>query len=316
MKKFIIVLFAILAFSACKNTNNDSQNELYLLMASQSHWKYQNEKTFYGTISDAFYDNGNFYFINGNRNIVLSNDAITWYSYSSDIESMMAHNNIFCCSTNYNYSCSNSCAVYSVSKDPFEDGDSNTRDYVTGISYCNNRFIVGSSASRVNWSTDGKTWDAGNISDIPTYAKVSIKSFVYGNGVYIAQAGDSGGLLYSTDLKNWTPLYNVPEGNIIFTGDRFIAIGEPNKVLFSTDGITWNSVDSPITNDVFTSIAYGDNLIYAGTKAGKLFYSADDGTTWKQDKSPFTRSIQAIVYGNGMFWAIDDASNMATYKPS
>ena len=61
-------------------------------------------------------------------------------------------------------------------------------------------WVAGGWTSGIFYSTDGKVWTQGNITD------TRIESLYYDNGIWIAGNGNSspGGTYYSFDGKNWT----------------------------------------------------------------------------------------------------------------
>ena len=116
---------------------------------------------------------------------------------------------------------------------------SSTSDGSVNLSFCNNRFVA-LHRSRVYTSTDGKTWTkVGDISGWYTDAtSVMLSNIVYGkyNNSYCYMVGTSNPdnnttgygqcLLKSTDLLNWTLVYDYRNYNAERYGQHLCNIGD------------------------------------------------------------------------------------------
>ena len=111
--------------------------------------------------------------------------------------------------------------------------------------------------------------------------KQNIKSVAYGNGVFIAAAGDR--ILRSTDGENWTlaRMTNtaVTTGNqltrVIFGDGKFLVCGEFYFYITSDNGITWTEFSSP---SGMAYAAYGDGKFYLSCTGGSGIAQVDLST--------------------------------------
>lgn len=109
----------------------------------------------------------------------------------------------------------------------------------------------------------------------------NIKSVAYGNGVFIAAAGDR--ILKSTDGENWTlaRMTNtaVTSGNqltrAIFGDGKFLVCGEFYFYITSDNGITWTEFSSP---SGMAYAAYGDGKFYLSCTGGSGIAQVDLST--------------------------------------
>ena len=179
------------------------------------------------------------------------------------------------------------------------------------ICYGNGKYIaVGYSQSAI-YSTNGNSWTVFNMPEAYNW-----NSVCYGNDKYVAVAYNSEYAAYSTDGTSWE-LALLPSNDkwykVIYGNNKFIAInkeGEQNKVIYSTDGITWNNVNIGEANDTtkIMDICYGNGKFIIVTKDdtktnNKFFYSTD-GITWTTILAPVDRAWNCIAYGGGKFVAI------------
>jgi photosystem II stability/assembly factor-like uncharacterized protein len=91
-----------------------------------------------------------------------------------------------------------------------------------------------------------------------------VNKIAYGNGVFIAVAGDGGNLIWrSTDSLSWSSV-DVGEidpywHDVIYADGKFVIVGDASRVFFSMDGgVTWTreATDAGFTNSWLTGIAY------------------------------------------------------------
>ena len=173
-----------------------------------------------------------------------------------------------------------------------------------------------STSSNHLFSTDGQSWEEKSNSSVAMYcATYGVEKFVSlgKNGLYLS--------CYHTDLQgnmsaNKTVVSTTnthrPDA-IIYTGSRYLAIGEKNYAIYSTDGETWVELSTlPAASgfETWQALANNDETIVALTGNSSGFntqtfaYSTDNGDTWAQGTMPISVNWRAITYGNGKFVAI------------
>ena len=209
---------------------------------------------------------------------------------------------------------------------------------INSICYGNGKFVAGGTSGKMAYSSDGITWT--QVSDSP-FGSSSIYSVYHGNGKFVA-GGTSWKMAYSTDGVTWTKVPNSTFGNnttifsICYEKGKYVAVGGyrassmtittyHGKMAYSTDGVTWTSIDISAFRDYrIYSICYGNgkfvavggspDTIIQGTSTGaggKMAYSTD-GVNWTEVDSPFgSSSIHSTYYGNGKFVAGGNGGKIA-----
>jgi len=233
-----------------------------------------------------------------------------------------------------------------------------------GVTYGNGLFVAvgfdtSAYGSRIMTSTDATTWSNSTT----TFNNTFLNGVVYGNNTYVAAGGNSttAFIVSSTDGANWTsrspatvetsntsipsgfrrwtntsPISNstnniLPYFNSVTYGNGlFVAVGygnilHPALIQFSTDAITWSSLNRSIVNE-FVSVNYGGEYflatglrsIYSST-LGSESYSVEFGTGTKYYEASlpsFTNTYSSVIYGSsygdGVYTAIGE--NGAIFK--
>jgi hypothetical protein len=95
----------------------------------------------------------------------------------------------------------------------------------------------------------------------------------------------------------------VAYGNGLFVAVAFTGTG--NRVMTSTDGITWTIRTSPADNNWY-SVTYGNSafVAVAYTGVGNRVMTSTDGITWTIRTSPADNNWRGVTYGNGLFVAV------------
>ena len=144
----------------------------------------------------------------------------------------------------------------------------------------------------------------GSLSDKPWY------SVCYGNGKYVAVAGNSNYFAYSTDGINWT------EGTISSTGrswysvcygnGKYVAVaGNSNYFAYSTDGINWTEGTISSTGRDWGPVCYGNDKFVVVAYHSNYFAYSTDGITWTESTiSDTNRTWNSVCYGNDKFVAV------------
>ena len=128
----------------------------------------------------------------------------------------------------------------------------------------------------------------------------------YNNTIYAGTSMD--GILLSTDYgKTWVKKNNGltnPIARTIGFNNGKIYTGTSAGLFSSADnGDHWSAIGSSLVQYTITSIAFKDNLIFAGTWDAGMFRSADAGITWTPVNtgllSPYIRCI--LIKGENIF---------------
>ena len=172
-------------------------------------------------------------------------------------------------------------------------------------------------SSKYLFSTDGQSWEEKSNSSYATYCAT------YGAEKFVSLGNTGGNYLYCRhiDLQGNMSANKIVVSTsnthkpaaMIYTGTRYLAIGEKNYAIYSTDGETWAEISTLPTVSGFETwgaLANNGKTIVALTTSSAGFntqtfaYSTDDGDTWTQGTMPIAVSWESIAYGNGKFVAI------------
>ena len=160
----------------------------------------------------------------------------------------------------------------------------------------NGNFYAGTNSSGIYISDlSGQNWNPKR-SGISGAWDVRAFGFTSGNefaGVY--NSGD--GVVTSTNNGfNWSHTPNVDNIFSIAISGSHIYSGTTNGVYLSNDnGVTWNLVNTGLTNLYVNALATRGDTIYAGTYAG-IFKSTNNGTSWNNIYSSANNSRAVFAF--------------------
>ena len=158
------------------------------------------------------------------------------------------------------------------------------------------------------------TWTHGTMPSTQRW-----ESVCYGNGKYVAVAGVSNIMAYSTDGINWTEA-NMPTNqswtSVCYGNGKFVAVGNFGTA-YSTNGINWIEGTMPSSGSGgWTSVCYGDGkfVAVAYIDTNIMAYSTD-GITWTVGTMPGdSEKWESVCYGNGKYVAVAGVSNIMAYS--
>lgn len=159
----------------------------------------------------------------------------------------------------------------------WKTGSYNVGFNVLNIAYCNDKFLgfTGSGSSfKIVYSYDGISWTI--TSDVlPSQWKNDWGSFAYGNGVYIARSNDSG-FMYSTDGLSWE------------------SISVPSVRPGTTTSCLWNKIT--YFKGKFIATAYGRDCVITSV----------DGKNWEFVILPEKQYSQILVEYKDKLYSFDN----------
>jgi photosystem II stability/assembly factor-like uncharacterized protein len=181
------------------------------------------------------------------------------------------------------------------------------------VCYGQGKYVAKSnSTGRVYTSPDAVTWTmTGAIGE-------QIYGLTYGNGLFVAVGGNYnewGSIYTSSDAITWTKqevTFLFPLFRVVYTGARFVAVGQAGIIVESSDGLTWTEVSSRLTKRTLNSIAYGNNLLIATMNyvyEHALYLSSDGGASWTTlPHLPGDVLVNRIKFMDGFFYAFCGSS--------
>jgi len=141
------------------------------------------------------------------------------------------------------------------------------------------------------------------------------RGVIYGNSLYVAVARTgTNRVMTSSDAITWTAR-NVPIGNyesVAFGSGTFVAVAS-NNVIYSTDGINWST--STVNAYSWNSVTYGNGVFVAVANTGsrRIMYTSNPATGWTEPA--VTNKVWNSVYYNtfyGLFMIVGTETDVYT----
>lgn len=155
-------------------------------------------------------------------------------------------------------------------------------------------------------SPDGKAW-----SDHSLAAGESFFDVAHGSGRFVAtgwlEARKAYAIFTSPDGKAWKAFeYDKWKrlSAILWTGDRFVIVGDSGTILTSPDGEAWKPALSG-TRHALRKAVKGDSLLVAVGDSGMVVTSRD-GDAWTAQAPVKRFNFKQVAYGGGRFVATAD----------
>lgn len=178
--------------------------------------------------------------------------------------------------------------------------------------YAENKFIVAQYHQIIFSEDKGVTWKSATDEDIPSYKK----AFIYANKKFVAVGYNySDKKVYarcSADLVHWeSKIVGIDTSDIMdiaYGNNVFVAVGmkiddnSKGVILYSYNGLDWQSVALPENTVCVSSVAYGSNKFVAvcdGTVRVAIY--SVDGINWTTTPLPITISSRVIDYLDNKF---------------
>ena len=169
------------------------------------------------------------------------------------------------------------------------------------VTYANGKFVaIGQNFSQ--YSTNGSSWTEGT--NVPSQNWYGL---AYGNGKFVAISGDSTStkVMYSLDGEDWsTSGITQPSSGrwsaIAYGNNKFVAVGRENKVMTSTDGLSWDIGEGAGSTQTWNSVTFANNIFVATAGTGGEYYSmwSTDGVNWQVSSGIQDGSFNDSAYGD------------------
>ena len=163
---------------------------------------------------------------------------------------------------------------------------------------------------------DCRSWE---LSDLPSSS--SNNAWIepcYGNGVFVTIRSGTTQAAYTYDGITWeeTTLPSaVTSSTPITYGNGMFVILEYNKVIYSSDGIAWNSYSLPVSR-TWTDLIFADEKFLAiSNNYDTAIYSAN-GINWQQTIMPSSSYWSNLIYADGKFLTSGSSSGLLAFSMS
>ena len=146
-----------------------------------------------------------------------------------------------------------------------------TTQQINEVKYLNSQWVYVGNNNTLATSTDAITWTRRSANAFDQNATSPINDITYGNGLYV-YASNNGVFGYSTDAISWiTTKLSSPSTvrSVNYFGNIFVATLNYSPpaadAYISYDGITWSSVTSGSSYNIFDSAYSGTRLVAVAT---------------------------------------------------
>ena len=164
-------------------------------------------------------------------------------------------------------------------------GGSFQGEHIRSVTYGNGVFI-GVGATEVSVSSDGLTWDTESLHGAPNARRIA-----YGDGMFVA-VGNEGAIIASHDngLSWVSSSFSTTDWESIIYGNGHFYIGNNDSMYRSTDGITWELVNT--TFGITPRAIIGSTLF--GSSSTALHRSNDGGFSWIE-MAPLINGVHSMM---------------------
>lgn len=198
-------------------------------------------------------------------------------------------------------------------------------NWLSAVTYGNNRFVAVGNETTIVQSTDGKNWaDAkGNLPNLGT-----LRDVAYGGGLFVA-TGSTGTIITSHDGISWTKRSCDTRrdlNGITYGEGRFVAVSNDFwfsdvRAFVSRNGISWEAEDTDCSEEDLRAVAHGNGVFiavggnYRTGGRGNIditqfndkscaIYSSRNGASWRENRCVPGRQLHGIAFGHNRFVAV------------
>jgi len=155
---------------------------------------------------------------------------------------------------------------------------------------------------------------------LPNQVSSTYSSIGYGNGYFMAVAGNSGNASRSSDGTSWTTVAMPSAANwtgIAYGNSYWVAVasGTATMAYSSANGSGWRTASLPASAS-WIEVVYGMNMFVAiATSGTSVAYSTTYGASWTAGTGLPSAVWTGMAYGGGRFVAVSGtSSNQAAYS--
>lgn len=136
-----------------------------------------------------------------------------------------------------------------------------------------------------------------SLSQINIYTSVMTLAVDEAGGIW---AGGLGGVAWREQYGDWHNRLAVLGVSALLPLSDKLIVGYAEGIVYSIDGVEWETAVHPPHINTITSLAQGETLL-AGSAQQGLLQSQDNGQTWQSIPSPHEQ-INAILWAQNQWW--------------
>jgi hypothetical protein len=178
-----------------------------------------------------------------------------------------------------------------------------------------NKFVAAAvqyNTTTIMYSWDGSTWTNSILTPWGYYPW----SMAYGSSNYVMVTTD-GAILVSTNATNWAvadPVLATRLSGVVYYGKSFFAAGYNGVILTSSNGFSWQSVPTGLTDSFYSVATDGNKLVAVGGEYGgpSMIASGTTNGNWTVQYFASPTLMRSVAYGLGMFVAVGEGGEIFT----
>lgn len=146
------------------------------------------------------------------------------------------------------------------------------------------------------------TWSAKlTMTGISGGNRISSALHVGETHIGVGGSFNSGNIYTSSNGVTWQSVYSasVSFRGIAYGNGLYVAVGQDQTIVTSTDLVTWTSRRS-VAGTTLIFVKYINGIFIAGGENG-LLVTSSDGMSWSQKTTGTTRSLYDATHGNGVY---------------
>jgi hypothetical protein len=193
---------------------------------------------------------------------------------------------------------------------------SQTPGYFYSVAYTGSRYVAigeSNSSTIIGISTNGYSWSLKTLGRIGYFPSITwsgtqlvAAGYVTKSNVPVDFRGEYGTILSSTDGTTWTVRYEDSTmysslNSVIWTGSRFIAVGQQGRCVTSPNGTTWTAVWLPLRANLTSVVWTGAFIVTTGEQGGSIV--STDGINWTIAAVPIPSSGSNYYNALPLVWS-------------
>lgn len=198
-------------------------------------------------------------------------------------------------------------------------------NWLSAITYGNNRFVAVGNETTIVQSPDGKNWADTKV-NLPNLG--TLRDVAYGGGLFVA-TGLVGTIITSPDGISWTKRHCDTRrdlNGITYGEGRFVAVSNDFwfsdvRAFVSRNGISWEAEDTDCSEEDLRAVAHGNGVFmavggnYRTGGRGNIditqfndkrcaIFSSRNGASWRENQCVPGRQLHGVAFGQNRFVAV------------